>query len=240
MSSSAANDLLISNSQRETEINKAKLSFIKNDEKIKKFLSVREELKNKYKVVEKAECIIARFAADLSRTAFIDMQSYELDTHSNHPNTHKNKLTDVFSQFASLLKKFEDYSVDGKNSLLSQTTFMVASEFTRTPALNASQGKDHNPQANSFVVMSPGIKPGITGNTHLVTRGESRMGIPYLAATPVDKETEQAVFRRENAMILRPENVMSTVLTSMGIDPAVFGSSLSFCSETKNYTQVEK
>ncbi|MGZ3771499.1 MAG: DUF1501 domain-containing protein, partial [Bdellovibrio sp.] len=109
------------------------------------------------------------------------------------------------------------------DSLLSKTTFMIVSEFTRAPALNASRGKEHNPQANSVVIIGPKIKPGITGDIHLVTAEQARYGTSYLASTPIDKITEEPVMRKENAMIIRPENVIASVLTSMGYNPGMLG-----------------
>lgn len=227
MKSSAVDKLIVFEGQKNTEITRAKLGLIRYDDHIKVFLKILGDLKAKNPNVQAAEAAIASFAAGLSRTAFIDLNSSGLDSHSAHPGNHKKSLTDIFDKFAALLRTFEEFSLDGKNSLLSKTTFILVSEFTRTPALNGSQGKDHNPQANSFVVMGPKIKPGITGDIHLVKRAEALMGIPYLASTPIDKQTELPVMRRENAMIIRPENVMASVLRSMNMNPAALGSSIS-------------
>lgn len=97
---------------------------------------------------------------------------------------------------------------------------MVISEFTRTPALNASRGKDHNPQCNSVLLFSPQMKNMKIGASTVVTRAKSKYGTPYLAGLPLDLATEQAVRHRENSFILRPENVVATVLKSMNVDPS--------------------
>ncbi|MGZ3774550.1 MAG: DUF1501 domain-containing protein [Pseudobdellovibrionaceae bacterium] len=226
MNAGSGDSLIVSASQKDTDITRAKLSLIRNNERINSFLQILADLKSKNPVIQDIDAAMAAFASGLSKTAFIDLNSYALDTHSAHPGNHKKNLTEVFEKFATLLKKFDEFTLNGKSSLLSKTTFILVSEFTRTPALNGSQGKDHNPQANSFVVMGPKIKPGITGDIHLVKRADTALAIPYLAATPIDKQTELPVMRRENAMIIRPENVMASVISSMDMAPADLGSSI--------------
>lgn len=221
--SSPIDDMIVSESQKETELTRAKLTLTRYKNRMNNFIKIMDTFRANSSSVGEVEAIIASFASGLSCTGFMNLNSYGLDSHSDHPIKHKQNLSEVFSKFSSLLKKFEDFSLDGKDSLLSKTTFMLVSEFTRTPALNASNGKDHNPQANSVVLLGPHINPGITGDTHLVTRAESKLGTSYLAATPVDKLTEVPVMSRQNTMIIRPENVIASVLTSMGLSPGILG-----------------
>jgi hypothetical protein len=100
------------------------------------------------------------------------------------------------------------------------TTVMITSEFTRTPGLTASNGKNHNPQCNSVILMGPGLKPGMYGSSRLITAKSSPMGISYLAGMPLDLTTFEPVERADNAFILRPDMVIATLAQSMGCSPA--------------------
>lgn len=221
-----SDDFIATETEIETEITKAKKNMVRFQDRVKEFLKIRDDLKVKYGRLAVEDSIISSFAAGLSKTAFIELFSGGLDSHSNHPGQHKRSLTEAFAKIATVLEKFEQFSIDGKSSLLSRTTFMVVSDFARTPALNGSKGKDHNPQANSVLLLGPNINPGITGDIRLIKRANSKFNMPYLASVPIDKKTEQPTIHRENAMIIRPENVMASVLTSMNINPVTFGSSL--------------
>jgi hypothetical protein len=103
---------------------------------------------------------------------------------------------------------------------------MVSSDFTRTPALNSSKGKDHNPQMNANLIIAPGLKPGLIGGSNVIPRAQSKLGNSYHVAAPMDKDSFETVNRRENAFLLRPENVIATVTRSMGFDPAKIAPSL--------------
>ncbi|MCK6599544.1 MAG: DUF1501 domain-containing protein, partial [Bdellovibrionaceae bacterium] len=79
-----------------------------------------------------------------------------LDTHSEHPTTHKNlllKSTEFIAKYVDTLASVP-YLNSGE-SLLDRTTIIIHSEFTRTPRLNLTRGKDHNPFSNSMIVISP-------------------------------------------------------------------------------------
>lgn len=167
------------------------------------------------------DVLAAAFYSDLSRSGFIEMDEENLDTHSDHPEKHKASLIKHFTSITAVfdtLAKVEDPTQKGV-SILDQTTIMIVTEFTRTPALNASKGKDHNPQSNSVIVMGPGINPGVYGASRVVERKYSAMGAPYLSTVPLDIKTQQPVRRQKDTFILRPETVTASVIKSMGLEP---------------------
>ena len=171
--------------------------------------------------------LAASFLSGLSMTAHLYVNGIFLDTHSNHEGEHLNRLKTFFTNLNETFDFFASIEMPNMPglSLLDRTTVMVTSDFTRTPALNTSKGKDHNPQTNSVMLMSPFLKPGIYGKSQLISRETSKIGAPYLASVPLDMETLQPKLSKEGTFILRPESVFSTLLTSMKIDPGAVSSS---------------
>lgn len=166
------------------------------------------------------------------QTGFID-----LDTHSQHENQHLNALTEGFSRVKILLDDLKSQEVPNSNglSVLDRTTVVIVSDFTRTPALNTSNGKDHNPQTNSMIVMGPGLAQGkIIGSSRLISRKDSPISVPVLVANPLDKNTQQPVRRREDVFMLRPEHVFKTIYHSLGINIARSNSSFKNISLLKD------
>lgn len=221
---SLMDDLIVSESQKSTELTRSKVNLLRYQDRIRNFKKMMDAFKGKNPQAGSDEAIMGAFVSGLSKTAFVNMFSYELDTHSSHPGTHLKTLSEAFQKVANLFDKFASMDYKG-TSLLDKTTFMIVSEFTRTPALNTSRGKDHNPQGNSAILMGPKIKPGMMGDLHLVDRATSLLGAPYLAATPIDKITEQPVMRRQDALIIRPENVVATALAAIDLNADVLGAS---------------
>jgi uncharacterized protein (DUF1501 family) len=174
----------------------------------------------------KGHAIAAAFSSGLSGSVSLQVSKF-FDTHSDHPNNHMTTLKEAFTEVKDILDILTATPGVGiQGSLLDQTTIIMVSEFTRTPALNASKGKDHNAQCNSAILMGPGIKPGVIGGSKVVTRAETQIANPYLVGLPLDKKTLQPVTHREDAFILRPESVAATVAQSMGCNPATISESL--------------
>ncbi|MEN0060434.1 MAG: DUF1501 domain-containing protein [Bdellovibrio sp.] len=176
--------------------------------------------------------IAKAFSSGLSYSAYYNI-STDLDTHSAHERAHLNNLTKAFFEVKDLLDSLaQEPGIDARfealetQSLLDQTTVMIVSEFTRTPAMNASEGKDHNPQSNSTILISPHLRSGMIGDSQLITRSQSTLGAPYWASKPLDLKTFEPVNRREGSFIMRPENVVATVVSSLGVDPAKISPSL--------------
>ncbi len=133
-------------------------------------------------------------AAFLSGTSAIAHYSLSgsLDTHSDHVGNHLAAQTLSWEKVAALFTLFKatPFRSSGE-SLFDRTTFMVTSEFSRTSALNASKGKDHNPLTNSVLLAGRGVRGGQTvGASKLVTKAESNIGMSYQIGLPFDFNTQ--------------------------------------------------
>ena len=68
-----------------------------------------------------------------------------------------------------------------RRGLLERTLVLVASEFGRTPRLNASGGRDHWSGASSALLFGAGVRPGtVVGRTD--AKGEAPMESPVSPA----------------------------------------------------------
>lgn len=152
--------------------------------------------------------------------------SGNLDTHSNHEGTHLNLQRETLEKVAQIFTAFSaiPYGASGE-SLFDRTTFMVVSEFARTPALNAAKGKDHNPLTNSVLLAGAGISGGRSfGRSLLIEAARSATGSSYHMASPFDFQTGQPASSRQGADFIYPENVVATVATACGVDINKFNS----------------
>ncbi len=112
------------------------------------------------------------------------------DTHDDHFDRFAVNARILDGAVAALL---DDLSERG---LLADTLVVVASEFGRTPVINGNEGRDHHPKAFSALLAGAGIRPGaVHGATD-----ERGMAV---AADPV-----------------RPADLMATIATALGLDPA--------------------
>jgi hypothetical protein len=163
--------------------------------------------------------IAAAMAAGLSKAAsYSAMNTGGLDTHSNHVGVHLGLQTQAWQDVAALLEIFRATPLGTTGeSLFDRTTFFVTSEFSRTAALNPSGGKDHNPLCNSALIISPNVRNTTVGGSRLITKAASKTPMSYHIASPIDLQTGLALDSRDNAFIIRPENVAATVMELMGI-----------------------
>ncbi|MGZ3722657.1 MAG: DUF1501 domain-containing protein [Bdellovibrionales bacterium] len=169
----------------------------------------------------------AAFMTEMSCFAQLDFTNFQLDTHSGHPGTHlaqQTKAWNAIDELFTLFKKTE-YGAKGE-SLFDYTTFMVVSEFSRTPALNPAKGKDHNPMTNSVLLAGRGVVGGqAVGASRLVTAQESLNKASYHIAYPINYATGEVQYTRtKESQMIFPENVGQTVATIMGVDRTVFNS----------------
>jgi hypothetical protein len=154
-----------------------------------KLVKVGAEYKDSLdKVTEKDVQLLAKgYLSGLYPSAYIRMNR-SMDSHNNHVNQHKKNLKENFDDLAKYLDGLS--SIQWKNSgksLLDLTTVVVTSDFTRTPALNVSGGKDHNPFSNSMIVISSKFKSEvIVGRSRLLEPEYSPIGVSTLLAMPVD------------------------------------------------------
>lgn len=144
----------------------------------------------------------------------------DFDTHSNHERMHLSSMKMGFEGLAKLMDDLNSVQLKNGETVLSKTTIVVVSDFARTPAMNASRGKDHNPQTNSMLVWNQKWKGSqIVGASRLIESNKSRIGIPYLSAIPVDQVSKKPALRREGVFTMRPDHIYASVYKSLGLDP---------------------
>ncbi len=174
-----------------------------------------------------AQVLASAFMSNISTSAQLDISQLPLDTHANHAGAHLAQQTIAWNRVDEVISLFKatPYGTGGE-SLFDRTVVMVVSEFARTPALNGSGGKDHNPMTNSVLIGGYGVKGGlVVGASRLVKASESRTGESYHIAYPIDYATGEVQFSRTpQAQMIFPENVAQTVGQIMQVDSALFQS----------------
>jgi hypothetical protein len=90
-------------------------------------------------------------------------QRYFFDTHGNHYEEHPlgAAITDICN-LSNGLAQIPLMDLPGL-SVLDRTTVILSSEFSRTPRLNSSLGKDHNFRTNSLVMFGHNVGRGVFG-----------------------------------------------------------------------------
>lgn len=221
---------LMSFKEKSSELGRARQALLQGTEQIESF---NRELSKFGDIIRDEHIIAAAFLARTSSSAVLTLTGGNLDTHSDHPVNHLRDLTAYFEQVKSMLDALaasKGVNALGQQSdqrtLLDQTTVLVVSDFTRTPSLVSGKGKNHNPQMNANLLFGPGIKAGVIGGSNVISSARSATGNSYYAAAPTDVETFMPVNRRENAFLIRPENIIATVTRSMGFDPGKIAPSL--------------
>lgn len=96
------------------------------------------------------------------------------------------------------------------DSWLDHTTIIAFSEFARTPLLNTRDGRDHHP-INSCALFGAGIP----GNTVIGATSDKGMNVE-----PVDLRTGRP---DPAGVIIRPEDVLGTVMSNAGLDGSILG-----------------
>lgn len=169
------------------------------------------------------------FKADTARVAELDI-SKNLDTHGNHPGTHMKEQSAAWEKVAELMKILKSTSLDEISglSIYDRTTFMVISEFSRTPALNAAQGKDHNPLTNSVLIGGYRVQPNVSfGQSQIIPR--TNIFEPMHTGLPLNFPTNQAAANLQMAQsadfnFVTPENVAATLARIVHADLSKFKS----------------
>jgi uncharacterized protein (DUF1501 family) len=133
-----------------------------------------------------------------------------LDDHFDLAGQHAASLTPGFQALGQLISylKSKQVGTTGK-SYWDCTTLLAFSEFSRTPLLNARDGRDHH-LTGSCLVAGPGLKRGRVFGASTATGG---MQVPS-----VDLSSGQVV--GSGGVSVRPCDVHATLLTSMGLDAA--------------------
>lgn len=174
--------------------------------------------------LDEALVVAAAFKSGSSQFAEleIELDSGDLDTHSNHEGEHFKILTQAMDKVKSIIDLFKSIEYgDHGESLYDRTTFMITSEFSRTAALNNAKGKDHNPMTNSIAFLGNGIKGNqMIGASKLITRKQSVTGKSYQIALPYDYESGQVIRERVNgSRFITPKNILRTMCDVLKLDP---------------------
>lgn len=177
--------------------------------------------------------IAAAFQSELTTTSFFEINE-DLDTHSNHEKRHLTAQTKAWQQVANIIKNLKATPLAADTagnstgeSVFDQTTIVIFSEFSRTPALNSSLGKDHNPMMNAALVSGPGFKKGMDlGGSRIIAKKDSVRGVPYHIALPYSLDTNSVITNRDDfvaGIMITPEVLMATLAEGMKISRHMFG-----------------
>jgi hypothetical protein len=158
----------------------------------------------------------------------LDVQITSLDSHSDHVGRHKAEQTNAWRQVSELFDYFKAIEYKNGVSLFDHTTFLVVSEFNRTPALNGSRGKDHNPHANAVLLAGRGVNGGKTsGGTFVIPRSQTSHGMSEYISHAIDytdgsivKTEDQA---HEDVHLIFPEDVTKTLGAVFGNPEGYYG-----------------
>ncbi|QDE88333.1 transcriptional initiation protein Tat [Myxococcus xanthus] len=131
-----------------------------------------------------------------------------LDTHFGSQLTQANNQRRGFDALAMLVQDLRDSDHPAGGKFMDHTTIMVFSEFSRTPLINSSGGRDHH-LSNSALLMGAGIK-------HNFVFGRS--GDIGMAPGTFDLRNGASDPNGENIL---PEHVIATVLASAGLDYSI-------------------
>ena len=131
-----------------------------------------------------------------------------LDTHFGTQLTHANNQRRGFDALATLVDDLRASNHPAGGNFMDHTTIMVFSEFSRTPTINTSGGRDHH-LSNSCLLMGAGVK-------HNFVLGRS--GDIGMSPGTFDLRTGASDPNGENIL---PEHVIATVLASANLDYSI-------------------
>ena len=129
-----------------------------------------------------------------------------LDTHLENWTGHGATLKAGFDLVASFIQQLKGLEyLDTGESWLEHTTILCYSEFSRTPWLNATGGRDHW-LANSCLLAGAGIKPGIYGNS-------TSYGL-----NPFEMNLSTGEGDADAGEIVRPQQILRTLMSIAGVE----------------------
>jgi len=102
------------------------------------------------------------------------------DMHGNIAGSIKSQVPSLDQAFAALISDLDE------RGMLDETLVMITSEFSRTPKINSSAGRDHWPKVLSVVMAGGGMKRGYIHGTSDPTGSEpdeNPVSVPDWAAT---------------------------------------------------------
>ena len=146
----------------------------------------------------------AALATQLLRTGFSRSvtvrMTNNLDTHGPEWATQQPSFQrQGFNSLSAMLSFLREDDPD-----MVRTTVIVVSEFSRTPKINGSGGRDHH-LTNSMVVFSGRMMPGVYGQTDPNTLGLLRFNLDNFQVNP-------------GGQTLQPEHIAATILVSVGLE----------------------
>ena len=112
-----------------------------------------------------ARMLLARRLVEAG-TRFVTLTYGGWDMHSNIEGSIKGQVPALDQGFAALMEDLD------QRGLLDTTLVCIASEFGRTPKINANAGRDHWPKVFSVVMAGGGTKPGIVYGKSNATASE--------------------------------------------------------------------
>ncbi|MAS92286.1 MAG: hypothetical protein CMO55_03730 [Verrucomicrobiales bacterium] len=98
-------------------------------------------------------CLLARRLVE-NGVRYVEVSLNGWDTHNSNFVNVPEKAGELDVAFSTLLKDLE------LRGMLDETLIVLATEFGRTPEINANEGRDHHPQAFSCVMAGGGIRGG--------------------------------------------------------------------------------
>jgi hypothetical protein len=102
------------------------------------------------------QCLMARRFSEKGVRFVQVSHTYKWDQHTNLKRDHEQNAAEVDKPIAALLSDLKS------RGLLKDTLVLWAGEFGRTPTAQASDGRDHNPEAFTIWMAGGGVKPGLS------------------------------------------------------------------------------
>jgi hypothetical protein len=131
-----------------------------------------------------------------------------LDTHFGTELVHATRQREGFNALADLVDDLRKSAHPAGGSFLDRTTFLVFSEFSRTPLINGAGGRDHHISSSALL-----IGAGIKHNFAFGAAGDINM-----APGVVNRKTGVPDAKGMNIL---PEDLIATVLASANLDYAI-------------------
>lgn len=200
----------------------AEKSVVEGKDAALRLLRILTKLKEEFGKLEAYHVAAATFAAGASRQAqlYLAASGIGLDTHGSHETNHLNAQREIWQRTADIFSVFKKIPYK-QGSLFDATTFFVMSEWSRTPALNAAKGKDHNPFTNSCLLAGKGIRGGtVVGASRMISRSQTTTGYSDHIAWPFDYRTGKLADGPQGASFFFPENIVRTIGHVFGNPPA--------------------
>ncbi len=161
---------------------------------------------------QQLELAVDLLQLDVSRCVTV-ATGYGWDTHSNNDAAQSSNFQNLFDGLVELMDRLRATPGEDGGSMADETVVVVCSEMGRTPALNATDGKDHWPYTSALLV-----GPGITGG-RVVGGFDS-----YFYGRNIDLASGDL---HEDGALLSADVFGATLLALAGIDPQDYRSGVS-------------